>query len=451
LAQDAPHNIEAEQAVLGAVLIKPSCLHEVASRIPVPDEFYLPAHREIWQAMVAVEKRGAAIDPLTVADELKAYGTLSRIEGGEEYLTRIARDMPTAENVSHYAAIVHAKSTLRRLQLLGGEIAAKAAAGEDDPAALVEYLGQQLVAISRATASELTHVGQLTETFMAELQERVKTKGAPSGFSWGIDTLDAKTGGIKPPLLVVLAARPGLGKSAFAAQIAVNAAADAAKRGGTALFFSLEMGRAELVERLFAHLARTDSEKLRTGGFDWDQLYKAKWRLEQSGLYVEDSVFSFAGISALARRWRAKHPVQRGLIVVDYVQLAEIQYVKGQTRERAVAEISRNLKKLAKELHVPVLAISQLNRRVEEEGRRPRLSDLRESGALEQDADVVVFIHRENREKTPEGPVDLIIAKNRGGQTGIASAHWTGRFYAVDELEPPWQQDAPDERSRYAD
>lgn len=425
-----PHSTDSEQCVLGCLLLQPALLSEAQSQLRV-DDFYLPQHREVFVALLQLGRDSKPIDPITVTDAMKAAGTARHLEG--QYLSVLMNAVPTVATFSHHVENVRSKAILRELQRLGATIAGKAGAGAADPEELLEEIGRQVVAITRASDSGLASVSALTDEVMAELERRRKGPGGLSGISWGIRRLDELTGGLRPGQLVVVGARPGLGKTALACNVAVRAAVD----GGTALLVSLEMSRLELVERLFAYLSRTDSEDLRRGSFsDWNGIWAAKKKLDESGLYVEDQTFRYAALCALARRWRAKTAQRRGLLVVDYLQLAEAES-KGQSRERVVADISRGLKQLAKELGVPVLAVSQLNRESEKEKRPPRLSDLRESGQVEQDSDVIVFPHHPEPGR-PEGLVEMILAKNRHGPTGIVEAHWSGRFYAFDDVA--WNQ-----------
>jgi replicative DNA helicase len=429
-----PHNLDAEKSALGGVLIKPTAFDEVATSLTA-DDFILPGHREIFSAMLDLDKRRAPIDVISLGDELKTKGVLPRLEGGQSYLLTLANSVPTAENIAHYVRIVKEKSTLRRLIAACAEIQSRAY-GEfgdyeqflDEAETQIFKVAQQDRRSSYSPVSEL--MGDVVEELQTRSMERRQITGVPTGFN----KLDEITAGLQPENLIVVAARPGVGKTSWAMNVATNAALH---HNVPVLVFSLEMSKFELMERMLAGEARIDSSRMRKGIIeygDWkSSIYPAADRLTKAPILIDDSAApNILELRAKARRFRGdpryfpnrndgRPPL--GLMVIDYLQLARgLGGKKDESREREIAEISRGLKALAKELHIPIIAISQLNRGVERrEDKRPQLSDLRESGAIEQDADMIMFIHREEMygtEGAERGKAELIIGKNRHGSTG---------------------------------
>lgn len=426
---DTPHSIEAERSALGSVLIKPAAFDELASEV-VADDFYLPAHRLIFESMAALDGRRQAIDPVAIVAELRQRGSLLALEGGEAYLMELGTSVPTAENLATYARIVREKATLRRLI---GACAEIQSAARGDFGAYEDFLdeaeGKVFRVAQRDRRSGYLSLGEtmpgLLEGIEARARDGKEITGVPSGFS----RLDGMTAGLQPENLVIVAGRPGTGKTAWAINVAVHAAL---KHKIPVLIFSLEMSRAELMERMLAAECRIDSTRIRRGLLDFEdwrtRVVPAGSRLSAAPILIDDGAApTILEIRSKARRFRGD---QRyfptggglGLVVVDYLQLARgVAGRRDENREREVADISRGLKALAKDLKLPVMALAQLNRGVEHRmDKTPQLSDLRESGAIEQDADLVLFIHREAAFSPEANPseANLIVGKNRHGSTG---------------------------------
>ena len=440
-ARTPPHNLDAEKSVLGSVFIKPAAFDEVATGLQV-DDFFLPAHREIFDAMLAIDKRRQPLDVIAVADELKTRGMLPRLEGGEGYLLALANAVPTAENVAHYARLVKEKATLRRLIAACAEVQSRAYGdfGDFDPfldeaETLIFKVAQQNRRETYASTAEMME--EVLHNIEVRAAERKAVTGVPTGFT----KLDEYTAGLQRENLVIVAARPGGGKTSWAVNVAVHAA----MKKIPVLIFSLEMSKFELMERMLAGEARIDSARIKRGFLeysDWkNKIHPASGRLAEAPILIDDSsAISIMEIRAKARRFRSDPryfpapemveggrppPPPLGLIVVDYLQLARGGGGrKEDNRQQEIAEISRGLKALAKDLKIPIIAVSQLNREVEKREGRPKLSDLRESGAIEQDADLIIFIHREDMaagdgsDTGPTSVAELIIGKHRNGATG---------------------------------
>ena len=430
-----PQNLDAERSALGGVLVKPSAVDELLTGLTA-DDFFLPAHREVFEGMMALDKRRQPIDIISLADELKTRGALPRLEGGETYLVTLAQGVPTAENIEHYIRLVKEKATLRRLISACAEIQSRAY-GEfgvyeeflDEAENAVFKVAQQTRKEGFSSVADM--MGEVLENIEERARERKEITGVPTGYT----KFDHMTAGLQPENLIIVAARPGVGKTSWAVNVAMNCAL---LHKMPVLIFSLEMSKYELMERMLAGEARIDSARLKRGHIeysDWkNKIYPAGNRLAQAPILIDDSgAPTILDIRAKARRFRSDlryfpprsetGDKQLGLIVVDYLQLARGSTgKKDESREREIADISRGLKTLAKDLKVPIIAVSQLNRGLEKrEDKRPQLSDLRESGAIEQDADMIVFIHREemfNTESAERGKAELIVGKHRHGPTG---------------------------------
>ncbi len=459
-----PHNLDAEKSALGCVLLKPSCFDEVATNLTA-DDFFLPGHREIFDSMVTIDRRRQAIDVVSLGDELKNRAALARLEGGMSYLVTLANSVPTAENVGQYVRIVKEKGTLRRLIGACAEIQSRAF-GEfgdyeeflDQAESLVFEVAQQNRKESYAAVGD--HMTEVLENIEARAAERKDVNGVPTGFK----KFDSLTAGLQPENLVIVAARPGVGKTSWVVNVCVNAALH---HNVPVLIFSLEMSKYELMERMLASEARIDQSRIRRGFIeyaDWkNKIYPAGGRLAAAPILIDDSAApSILDVRAKARRFRGdlrhfpppkpdangRTPRVLGLIVIDYLQLCRGSSKKEDNREREIAEISRGLKALAKDLKIPIIACSQLNRGLEKrEDKRPQMSDLRESGAIEQDADMICFIHREevfNPDDTEnKGKAELIVAKHRNGATGTVPMTFIREFTKfenyVDENEAPFE------------
>ncbi len=434
-----PSNIDAERSALGGILIKPTAIDELVTGLTA-DDFFLPAHREIYEAMFALEKRRQPVDIVSLGDELKTRGSLPRLEGGEAYLLTLANSVPTAENIEHYIRIVREKATLRRLIGACSEVQSRAFGEFGNYEEFLDEAETEIFKVVQQTRKDTYHpTSEMVPEVLESIEQRSLKRSEITGVPTGFGGFDKMTAGLQPENLIIVAARPGVGKTTWAVNVAVNAAIN---HKIPVLIFSLEMSRYELMERMLAGEARIDSGLLKRGLIqysDWkNRIYPAGSRLAQAPIVVDDTGSpTILDIRAKARRFRhdprfftkgpddgAPAERQHGLIVVDYLQLARGGSPnKDGSREREIADISRGLKTLAKDLKVPVIAVSQLNRGLEKrEDKRPQLSDLRESGAIEQDADMIVFIHRDDyfdRESENKGKAELIVGKHRHGATGM--------------------------------
>ncbi len=458
-----PHNLEAERSSLGGVLIKPSAFDEVATSLTA-DDFYLPAHREIFDAMLALDKRRTPIDVVALADELKVRGALPRLEGGQAYLVDLANAVPTAENINHYVRLVREKATLRRLIGTMAEYQSRAYGDFGEFELFLDEAENAVFKVAQQQRREgYRAVGDMMGGVLEGIEIRGRERQAVTGVPTGFTRLDELTAGLQPENLIVVAARPGVGKTSFAVNVAMNAAI---KHQVPVLIFSLEMSSYELMERMLAGQAAIDSTKLRRGLIEYaewkNKIFPAGMEISKAPILIDDSAApSIMEIRAKARRFRgdqryfpakAANPDMPsrpplGLVVIDYLQLARgAGGRRDDNREREIAEISRGLKALAKDLKVPIIAVSQLNRGLEKrDDKRPQLSDLRESGAIEQDADLILFIHRDemfNPESASKGKAELIVGKHRNGATGMVPLTFHKEFTRFDnyaeETEEPY-------------
>jgi replicative DNA helicase len=416
-----PQSLEAEESLLGGILLDNTAIDRVLE-FARPDDFYREAHRRIFRSMMQLAERNEPVDLVTLSETLRQRGELQDV-GGAAYLADLVERVPTAANVTHYARIVREKAILRSLISTATEIAGRGYEDTHDVKDLLDRAEQSIFAISeREVKPAFVRMDRLmVDTF--NLVERLsKQKQAVTGVTTGFVDLDRLTAGLQPSDLVIIAARPSMGKTAFALNIAANAALRA--QTGVAVF-SLEMSKEQLALRMLCCEARVDLARVRTGHLapgELNELAQCAHVLMEAPVYIDDTpAITVLELRAKARRlWRDPQS-KLGLIVVDYLQLMRSSEGKD-SREQEISEISRSLKALAKELHVPVIALSQLNRQVENRTPPvPRLSDLRESGAIEQDADVIAFIYREeayNEESERKGLADIIVAKQRNGPVG---------------------------------
>lgn len=425
-----PHNIEAERALLGAVILKPEAMHDVSADIR-PESFYTDKHREIYRAIFEIFKKGDPIDLLSVSTKLKSNGQLERI-GGASYLAELIEVVPAAGNAAYYASEVHNKSMLRGLIHAADDIAELGYSDPENIDSTLDQAEKKVYEVTNQTAAQkfVTIGSALTEAWnrfehLSANQE--ETRGVPTGFG-SIDNLLA---GLQKSDLVILAARPSMGKTTFALDLARNAAVQYKKSVG---IFSLEMSSQQLVDRMLASEAGVDSWKLRTGKLKNDQEFEAVQaamaRLSEASIHIDDQPgTNILKMRSSARRLHHEHGLD--LLIVDYLQLMSPTATKSSdSMVQQVTEISRSLKILARELDVPVLALSQLSRAVEQRGGRPRLSDLRDSGSIEQDADVVMFIHREdkiNKESDRPNIAEILIEKHRNGPVGSAELYFDSK------------------------
>lgn len=414
-----PQSIEGEQAVLGALMISPEAISRVVD-ILEPDYFYRKAHQMIYAAMLDLFDKNEPIDVVTISQYLKDQGKLDSV-GGRQYLSDLALCVATTANVEYYGRTVNEKALLRNLIKAGSEIVASCY--EDIDAELVIDKAEHLIfgIAQRRNMQQLVHIRDIVNDSFAKIEERYENRDTLAGVPSGFYDLDLITSGFQNSDLIIVAARPSMGKTALCLNIAQHAAVE--HKLPVALF-SLEMSKEQLVQRLLCSEAGIDANKMRTGMLqsnDWTKLAAAMGRLGEAPIYIDDSaVVTTLEIRAKARRLKAEMK-NLGLIIVDYIQLMQGRK-QSDNRVQEVSEISRGLKTLARELGVPVIALSQLSRAVEgRQNKRPMLSDLRESGSIEQDADIVMFIYRDdyyNPESEQKGEAEIIVAKQRNGPTG---------------------------------
>ena len=415
-----PQNIEAEQSVLGAVLLENEAINQ-ALEILIPEDFYRETHREIFRAMMELSDHNQPVDAITLTDALRTKGVLEQI-GGPGYVAELADTVPTAAHVAHYARIVREKAVLRSLATIATDIASSAYEANANVDEFLDTAEYRIFEISERRIKPSFHtMPELTRESLRILERLYENRELVTGVPTGFKDLDTLTAGLQPSDLIVLAARPSMGKTALALNIAAYAAMDAEPKRGVA-FFSLEMSKEQLVLRMLCSEARVDSAKARAGYLserDFPKLAQAAARLSEANIFIDDSSDTTAiTLKAKCRRLARDRSNNLGLVLVDYLQLMRSAR-PGESREKEIAEISRSLKALAKELKLPVIALSQLNRSVETRpDRRPLLADLRESGAIEQDADVIAFIYREevyNPDTSDRGIAEIIVAKQRNG------------------------------------
>ncbi|MGF1645719.1 MAG: replicative DNA helicase [Kineosporiaceae bacterium] len=424
-----PQDVLAEQSVLGGMLLSKDAIADVAEVLQAAD-FYRPAHEMIFGAILDLFARGEPADPVTVADMLARQGTLSRV-GGAPYLHSLVATVPTAANAAYYGRIVRDKAVLRRLVEAGTRIATMGYAADGGE---VEDLVNRAQAEVYGVGASRVHddyrpLSETLEATLAELEEMSGRDGAMTGVPTGFTELDHLTNGLHAGQMIVIAARPAMGKSTVGLDIARSAALH---HGLPTVIFSLEMGRTEITTRLLSAEAAIKLQALRTGRLaedDWTKIARVMGRANDAPLFIDDSPnMTLAEIRAKCRRLRQQHGLK--LVVVDYLQLMT-SGKRVESRQQEVSEFSRALKLLAKELDVPVIAISQLNRGPEQRtDKRPQMSDLRESGSIEQDADMVILLHREDayeKESRP-GEADFIVAKHRNGPTDTLTVVFQGHY-----------------------
>ncbi len=437
-----PQATDIEKVILGAMLIEREAIPRVIEILP-PDAFYAAQHQKVYDAILRLFERGNPADLITVGEELRRSGELEQV-GGDYYLTELTTHVASAANVEYHARIITEKSLLRKLI---ETMTVHVGEAYDPSADAFELLDQVESDIFRISDTQLrraaTSMNQVLKDTLSRLEAIHGRESGITGVPTGFRALDNLTGGWQPSDLIIIAARPSMGKTAFALAAARNAALHQREPVGVAIF-SLEMSAGQLAQRLLTSEARVDAQAARTGRLsddDWPKLARAAGRLSSAPVYIDDTPgLSILELRAKCRRLKAEHDI--GLVVVDYLQLMHgTTQVRSANREQEIAQISRSLKGLAKELNVPVLALSQLSRAVETRGgdRRPQLSDLRESGSIEQDADVVSFIYRAERYgitvdehgNSTEGLAELIVGKQRNGPIGtvrLAFAHQHARF-----------------------
>ena len=431
-----PQSLEAERAVLGAILLEPALLPR-AIELLIPEEFYKEAHRKIFGAMIRLFERGEPADAITVTETLRREGVFEEI-GGHTLLATLQEEGTVATQFTAYTGIVREKALLREMIRVAREIVEEGYEETDDVQALLDRAEQMLFRISqRRFQRSAFPVREILDDAIKHIEMLYHRKQDITGLATGFTDLDKLTSGLQRSDFVIIAGRPSTGKTAFALNLAAHAAVDLQR---PALIFSLEMSKEQLVQRLICAEARVDSRNVRSGFMqqaEWGRIVNAAGRLHEAPLFIDDTAnLSVLEARAKARRIQAEHRLE--LVVIDYLQLMQGRY-RAENRQQEISEISRSLKALAKELNVPVVALSQLSRAVEARGDAlPRLSDLRESGALEQDADLIMFLARkENAPDVEAGTTDLVIGKHRNGPTGRLELVFNAEYTRFDNLASP--------------
>ncbi len=434
-----PQNIEAEESLLSAILVDNTALLEVVETLSAAD-FYRTSHQKIYEAMTDLFDKAEPIDLVTLNNHLKEKGRLEAV-GGSAFLARLVDVVPLAANAQHYARIVHDKAVLRRLIEKANAISKRCFQEQGPADEIVDFAESAIFEVTDKKARQAFYpLSKLIDVNIDFLEEKQKNKSLVTGVPTGFGQLDNLTSGLQNSDLIILAARPSMGKTALALNIARNAAVEA---GVPVAVFSLEMSKEQLSLRLLCSEARIDSSRLRSGFFsmeDWQRLTDAAGVLSAAPIFIDDSP-SLSAMEVRAKSRRLKMDKNIGLIVIDYLQLMQGR-ADAERRDLEISDISRSLKALAKEINLPVIALSQLNRMLEQRtDRRPRLSDLRESGALEQDADVVAFIYRDEvynkEENNPnKGTAEVILAKQRNGPTGDVRLAFLNAYTRFENLAP---------------
>jgi len=430
-----PQNLDAEQSVLGGMLLDNDAINRVVE-VVVADDFYRGGHRKIYQAIIDLYQRNEPSDIVTITTAMKAGGTLEEV-GGASYLSSLVERVPSAANAASYAKIVRDKAVLRHLINGATEIAELGYRGEGNVDEFVDAAEKIVFDVAQKRISKgFAPIKDIVKDSFKAIEQLYEKKELITGVATGYGELDKMTCGFQPSDLIIIAGRPSMGKTAFALNVVENAAVDS---GIVCAVFSLEMSKEQLVQRMLCSRAEVDASKLR-GGFlaesDWPRLTRAAGLLSEAPIFIDDTpAMNVLEIRAKARRLQREQNL--GMIVIDYMQLMQ-GIGRIESREREISEISRALKGLAKELHVPVVALSQLNRGVEaRQDKRPMLSDLRESGAIEQDADVIAFIYRDemyNKESPDVGKAEIIVGKQRNGPTGKAMLAFRSNITRFDDL-----------------
>lgn len=432
-----PQNIEAEQAVIGAIFLEPSSLI-LASEILIPEDFYRVAHQKIFSVMLKLNDNGKAVDLVTVTEELSAVKLIEDI-GGVSYLSELAASVPTAANIEYYARIVEEKSLLRRLIRTATNIATDGYTREDEVETVLSEAEKSILEVAqRKNAGAFHNIKDVLVRTYDNIELMHNRVGDITGIPTGFTELDRMTAGFQRNDLIIVGARPSVGKTAFALNIAQNVAI---KAGENVAIFSLEMGAEQLVMRMLCAEGNIDAQRLRTGSLtdeDWGKLTMAMGSLSNAGIFIDDTPgVRMNDIRAKCRRLKQEHGL--GMILIDYLQLILGSGRSGENRQQEVSEISRSLKQLARELEVPIIALSQLSRGVEQrQDKRPMMSDIRESGSIEQDADIVAFLYRDDyydKESENKNIIEIIIAKQRNGPVGTVQLAFVKEYNKFVNLE----------------
>lgn len=431
-----PHSVEAEQSVLGSMLIDRDAIAS-ASEVLSGDDFYRPDHKIIYDAMIELYQKNSPVDLVTLKNRIEEKGVLDQI-GGINYLSDLAASVPTSVHIKQYVKIVEDKAMLRRLIKASDNIAALSYGGQEDLDVIMSQAEEDIFNISQGRRSEdFSHIHEILLKSFDKIEAISRNSESVTGIATGFYDLDYKTAGLQPSDMVLIAARPSMGKTAFA----LNVAQFAALKGNVpTAIFSLEMSKDQLVNRMLCSEAMVDAQKLRTGGLgdeDWIRIARAMGPLSEAPIYIDDTPgINIMDMRAKCRKLKLEKGL--GLILIDYLQLMT-GAGKNESRQQEISEISRSLKALAREVGAPVVALSQLSRACESRAdHRPMLSDLRESGAIEQDADVVMFLYRDeyyNPDTEAKNQGELIIAKQRNGPTGTVHLAWLGQYTKFANLQ----------------
>ena len=425
-----PHSVEAEQSVIGSMIMDREAI-VVASDVVTGDDFYNKQYGVLFDTMVELNDQGKAVDPVTLQDRLRAKDVPPEMVS-LDFIRDIMRSVTTSANVKYYAGIVAEKSTLRKLIRLNQEIENTCYAGKEDLEVILESTEKKVFElVQKRNTGEYVPIRQVVMNAMDRIEKASRNQGNVTGIATGFLDLDYKTAGMQPADLVLVAARPSMGKTAFVLNIAQHVAF---KLNQTVAIFSLEMSKEQLVNRLFSLESRVDSQHLRTGNLtdmEWEKLIESAGVIGQSNLIIDDTPgISIAELRSKCRKYKMDHDLK--MIIIDYLQLMSGGGRGSESRQQEISDISRSLKALARELSVPVIALSQLSRAVEQRpDHRPMLSDLRESGAIEQDADVVMFIYRDdyyNKDSENKNIAEIIIAKQRNGPIGTINLVWLPNY-----------------------
>lgn len=432
-----PHSIEAEQSVLGSMIMDHDAVI-VASEILRASDFYRPDHAQIFAAIMELYTSGNPIDLITIQDKLVQHGALEQV-GGLSYIADLASSVPTSAHIKQYAKIVQEKATLRKLIKVSTDISAKSYEGEEPLDNIMNFAEKSIFDVLQNKKTEdFTGIDEIVLTSIEKIEEAHKSKGGITGIETGFIDLDHRTAGLQPSDLVLVAARPSMGKTAFSLNIIQTAGI---KNKKSVAVFSLEMSKDQLVSRMLCAEAMVDSQKARTGMLepaDWERIGQSLPNITSSRIFIDDT----PGINVMDMRAKCRRlKMEKGLdlIMIDYLQLMSGVGDSGASRQQEISDISRSLKALAREMQAPVIALSQLSRACEQRtDHRPMLSDLRESGAIEQDADVVMFLYRDeyyhpDTEKKNVG--EVIIAKQRNGPTGTVELAWLGQYTKFANLQ----------------
>ena len=435
LSRQQPHSLEAEQSVLGSILIDSRCVADIIGLVQ-PEDFYLQQNREIFEAIYSMFNFSQAIDPVTVLDKMRENGVYH--DNSRDYIMQLMEITPTAANAVRYASIVREKAMLRNLSQAGVDITEMVQSQMGTPSEILESAEKKIYALRKGDRQDsLEHIGTILHKVYDHLNELAQSDSAIPGLSTGLRDLDTKINGLNKGNLLLVAARPAMGKTSFALNIGLNVAKKYKK---TVAFFSLEMSREELAMRLLSSESFVDSQKMATGKLteeEWVKIGMASSALSQTDIRVDDN----GGITVAEMNAKCRRLDNLGLVIIDYLQLMQGSgYGKGnENRVQVVSDISRSLKIMAKELNVPIICLSQLNRAAEgRSDKRPMLSDLRESGSIEQDADCVMMLYRDdyyNPDTEEKNVAECIVAKNRHGEIGTVKMQWLPQYTTFADRE----------------